>query len=69
MESTILKVNGMSCGHCEATVQGAVSKLSGIKKVKASSKKKLVTVKYDTEAVSLSEIKNAIKESGFEVID
>jgi glutamate N-acetyltransferase/amino-acid N-acetyltransferase len=44
MEKIILHVEGMACAHCEIAIQSAVRKLSGIKKVKASRRKKEVAV-------------------------
>lgn len=35
MDQIILRVEDMSCGHCEIAIQDAVRKLSGIKKVKS----------------------------------
>jgi copper chaperone len=68
MEKTVLKVDGMSCGHCEIAVQDAVRKLPGIKKVKASKRKKEAVVEYDSGAVTLAQIRAAISETGYEVL-
>lgn len=40
MEKHEISVGGMACGHCEIAVQDAVRRLPGIKKVKASKRKK-----------------------------
>lgn len=69
METGIVKVEGMSCGHCEAVVNDAVRKLPGIKKVKASKRKKQVVVKYNADEVTLEEIKSAITSAGYDVIE
>ena len=68
MEKTTLRVEGMSCGHCEAAVQDAVLRLPGIRKVKADSRKKEVALKYDPSQVSLDQISEAIGEAGYEVV-
>jgi len=68
MKETKLNVDGMSCGYCEIAVQDAVRKLSGIKKVKASRRKKEVTVVYEASLVSLEQIINAINGTGYLVI-
>jgi copper chaperone CopZ len=36
MAVTEYKVTGMSCGHCEASVRGEVSKLAGVEDVQVS---------------------------------
>lgn len=68
MEKTILRVEGMICGHCEIAVQDAVRKLPGIKKVKASKRKKEASVEYDPSRVSLEQIRQAINNTGYEVV-
>lgn len=40
MEKIVISVEGMACGHCEIAIQEAVRKLPGIKKAKASKRKK-----------------------------
>ncbi|MDR1559253.1 MAG: copper ion binding protein [Clostridiales bacterium] len=68
MEKLILKVEGMSCGHCEIAIQDAVRKLPGIKKVKASKRKKEATVEYDAASVSAEQITKAINDTGYQVV-
>ncbi|MDR3314053.1 MAG: copper ion binding protein [Oscillospiraceae bacterium] len=67
MEKITLKVEGMSCGHCEIAVQDAVRKLPGVKKVKANKRKKLAVVEYDAAAVSREQIAGAISSTGYTV--
>ncbi|MDR1639150.1 MAG: copper ion binding protein [Clostridiales bacterium] len=66
MEKAVVKVEGMSCEHCEKAVQEAVKKLPGIKKVKASTGKKQAVVEFDQTLVTLAKIVEAITESGYE---
>jgi copper chaperone len=68
MEKLILRVEGMSCGHCEIAVQDAVRRLSGIKKVKASKRKKECVAEYDAGQVSSAEIIQAINATGYTVV-
>lgn len=67
MTSETIVVNGMSCGHCEIAVQDAIRKLPGIKKAKASKRKKQAAVEYDPDTVTLDQIKKAITDAGYEV--
>lgn len=67
MTKETIAVKGMSCAHCEARVNGALSALNGVKDTKASAKKASVTVKFDESAVSLDTIRHAITEAGYEV--
>ena len=36
MSETIVKITGMTCGHCEGRVSAELSKIDGISDVKAS---------------------------------
>lgn len=68
MEKTVLRVEGMSCGHCELAIQDAVRKLPGIEKVKASKRKKEVSVEFDSTQVNLDQIKSTIAETGYDIV-
>jgi copper ion binding protein len=69
MEKLIIKVEGMSCGHCEIAIQDAVRKLPGVQKVKARRRKKEAAVDYDAALVSPEAIKQAITDTGYDVVD
>lgn len=60
-----LSVPAMTCGHCEASVKGEVSKVPGVAAVDVDLATKLVTVTgtgLDRDAVEA-----AIDEAGFDV--
>jgi len=65
MEKTF-KIDGMSCGHCVMAVKKEMNKLEiEKKKVEIGSAK----VSFDTKKVSEENIKDAIKEAGYKVIE
>ena len=66
MEKVTLQVQGMTCAHCEKAVKNALTDL-GVKSVKASAKKQTVDIVFDAGMVTLEEIKNEIKELGYNV--
>jgi copper chaperone len=68
MEKSIIRVEGMSCGHCEIAVQDAVRKLPGIKKVKANKRKREAAVQYDPAFVTLTQIIRAIADTGYDAM-
>ncbi len=68
MEKAILKVEGMSCSHCENAVKKAVGALDGVSSVTVDLKGKTVTVEYDGSKVSLDMIKNEIEDQGYDVV-
>jgi len=61
----ILRVNGMTCGHCKASVEGVVSKLDGVDSVDVDLDSKEVKVAGD--GFNDEAIRAAIEEIGFEV--
>jgi copper chaperone len=58
----------MTCGHCEIAVQDAVRKLPGVKKVKASRRKKEVLVEYDAALTTPERFADAINATGYTVL-
>ncbi|MFA5528120.1 MAG: copper chaperone CopZ [Peptostreptococcales bacterium] len=69
MEKIILKVDGMSCSHCENAVKNAVGALDGVKSVTVNLAGKEVTVEYEPSKVDLDKIKNEILEQGYSVLN
>ncbi|MFD2333325.1 cation transporter [Cohnella sp. GCM10020058] len=61
-----LKVEGMSCGHCVNSVEGALKKLGADAKVDLAAGS--VAVSYDESKLGLADIKTAIEEQGYEVV-
>ncbi|MBR0598746.1 copper chaperone CopZ [Clostridiales bacterium BAD-6] len=68
MEKTVLNVEGMSCSHCVNAVKNAVGALDGVAEVEVNLEGKTVTVTYDAGKVSLSAVKDAIEEEGYDVL-
>lgn len=64
--TTVYKVTGMSCGHCEGSVSGEISQIPGVSSVKAVASTGEVTVvseaPLDEEAV-----RAAVDEAGFKL--
>lgn len=67
MESTSLRVDGMSCEHCVNAIMKAVSVMPGVEKVSVDLKNKRVTVDYDPAKSSLDKIKLEIEDQGYEI--
>ncbi|MDR2359705.1 MAG: copper chaperone CopZ [Oscillospiraceae bacterium] len=66
MQTTLIKVDGMSCKHCVKAVTNAVSALSGVKAVEVDLDAGTASVEYDASAVTLDKIKAAITDEGYE---
>ena len=54
------------CGECNETIEGAVSKLSGVKKASLNGDDKKLTVIYQPNKISADEIKAAIAAAGYD---
>ncbi|WP_062047067.1 copper chaperone CopZ [Bacillus sp. JCM 19034] len=69
MDKIKLHVQGMSCSHCISAIEGSVSQLNGVKMVEVQLDQQTVTVAIDSSLITTSEIKNAIEDQGYDVID
>lgn len=67
MEKVVLKVDGMSCSHCENAIKKAVGAMNGVSEVIVDLDGKTVTVNYD-EKVTIENIKSEIEDQGYDVI-
>ena len=68
MTTTVLHVEGMSCGHCVKAVSGAVNALSGVNEVVVDLQAKTVTVTHEASKPSRAEIAAAIEDQGYDVV-
>jgi copper chaperone len=66
MNTVVLNVEGMTCGHCKAAVEGAVTKVGAAGQVDLAAK--TVTVEFDPAKVSESKIREAIVDQGYDVV-
>lgn len=62
----IIKIEGMTCSHCQARVEKALNSISGVN-AKVDLKKKAAVVSFDAD-VSDSAFKDAVTEAGYEVV-
>jgi copper chaperone CopZ len=61
-----LKIEGMTCGHCEMSVTKELSKLPGAQDVKVSSQSGTATLSVD-ESVDEAQIQAAVEEAGYKL--
>lgn len=66
MKNITLKVSGMTCGHCEKAVKGALSAIEGVEQVDVELKTGKVEV-VANEYVSEQALKDAVEEQGYDV--
>lgn len=66
METTTLKVEGMSCGGCVKSVTNVLTALPGVAKAEVSLDDKQARVEYEAGRVSIDDMKRVIVDAGFE---
>ncbi|GAB3044140.1 copper chaperone CopZ [Virgibacillus ainsalahensis] len=66
MEKT-LNVQGMSCGHCKMSVEGALNKLDGVSAAEVNLEAGNVDVTFDESKVNVETIKEAVEDQGYDV--
>ena len=67
MIEKMLDVEGMSCAHCRAAVEGELRALPGIEKADADIARGTVEVRYDESKVGTEDLERAIEEAGYTV--
>lgn len=66
-EEVLIVVEGMSCGHCEKTVEKGLNEMPGVQKVKADHARKIVSLELDC-GTSVDPLKARIKQLGYRPI-
>lgn len=64
---TTIKVNGMMCSHCKASVEMAVKALDKVSKVEANVGEREVVVTHEDD-LSVEKIHEAIIAAGYEIM-
>lgn len=62
-----LKIEGMTCDHCEASIQKGVEALAGIDSISANHEDSTAYVRFDSTKTNLEEISVAITQRGYKV--
>jgi Cu+-exporting ATPase len=64
-----ISVGGMSCATCANTIEEALRSLDGVQAATVNLASDKVTVTYDPQVVRVPDLKRAIRDSGYEVIE
>ena len=65
-ENVKLKVNGMHCMHCKASVEEALKAVKGVKKAEADLESASATVTYVPAKTNIESLIAAVVAAGFE---
>jgi len=66
METTTIKVGGMSCGGCVKSVTGVLMAQDGVAKAEVSLEQKQAVVEFDAGKVTRDQLKAVIEDAGFD---
>ncbi|AKG74866.1 copper chaperone CopZ [Salinicoccus halodurans] len=68
MAQKTIEVQGMTCGHCKSSVEGALSALDGVNEANVDLEANNVAVEYDESKVDASSMAEAIEDQGYDVV-
>jgi copper chaperone CopZ len=70
MTSTTYSVNGMTCGHCSASVTEEISKLAGVQEVTVDLNAGGTSAVHVTSESALDDaaVREAVDEAGYELV-
>jgi Cu+-exporting ATPase len=63
--TTIIKINGMSCGHCSMAVKKALGQIEGVETVEVNLEEKTATIS-STTSLDINILKEIIDDEGYE---
>jgi P-type Cu+ transporter len=64
-----LSVGGMTCASCAKTIEGALLELEGVNSAVVNLATEKVKVKYDPQRVRVGQLRKAIVDAGYEVLE
>lgn len=67
METVTMKVEGMTCGGCVASVTRVLKSTPGVSDAQVTLQPGAATVTFDPAKVQVGQLKAAIEEAGFDV--
>lgn len=65
----IVPIQGMHCASCAMTIEKTLKKVPGVKSANVNYASEKATIEYDDSAATPDDLKKAVKDSGYEVID
>jgi copper chaperone len=69
MQTTTIKIKGMTCMGCVNSVRAVLKNLTGVIQIEVSLEQAEATIQYDPIKVGLDQLKETIIDAGFEVIN
>ena len=64
-----IRVEGMHCGGCASSIEKKLKATEGVEEVRVSFPKKEAWVKYNDQKISVDQLHEVIKSTGFKVVE
>ena len=68
MQTTTIKIEGMTCMGCVNSVKKVLEEISGVSMVEVLLDQALATVLYDADVTNIDRLTETIEDAGFKVI-
>ncbi len=68
MQTTVINIKGMTCMGCVRSVKNVLERIPGVSNADVSLEDAQVTLQYDAAITGIDQLKQAIKDAGFEAI-
>ena len=68
METTTLKIRGMTCGGCVASVQRVLSGIDGVGRAEVSLASNEARVEFEPDRVKPADLEAAVEDAGYEIV-
>ncbi|MBD2082143.1 heavy metal translocating P-type ATPase [Leptolyngbya sp. FACHB-17] len=65
METTTLKLHGMSCAACAKNIEGAIRSLEGVKECNVNFGAEQATISFDSHKTTVADIQQAVDAAGY----
>ena len=69
MQTTTIKIDGMTCMGCVNSVKNVLEEISGVSKVEVSLEQAQATILYDADKTNDDQFKEVIEDAGFDIVD
>ncbi len=68
-KTTTIKVEGMHCQMCSASVAKALQATAGVEKVEVSTEQGTAVIQYDDQKVNEAKLREVINSTGFKAVE
>jgi len=69
MDDVRIKVEGMTCQHCQKRVNDAIVSVNGVTMVNVDLEAGEATVSYDCHKTDLEHVKQAVRDADYQVVE